>query len=138
MLLENKRIFVVEDDVRNLALTSVYLRQHGALISHERWGLETPQMILNYMPVDVILMDLMFPNNISGFDIFDQIRQVKQLAHIPVVIVSSADPDKVVPIALEKGFAGFIGKPISNRIGKYLVSIMEGKKIWITHDLVEY
>ena len=84
MLLQNKRVFIVEDDAGNLAVASVYLRQQGALVSYERWGRETAQAILAQMPIDIILMDLMFPNNVSGFDVFDQIRQPlgeKKLLH---------------------------------------------------------
>lgn len=138
MLLQNKRIFIVEDDAGNLAVASVYLRQHGAVIAYERWGRETAQAIINHLPIDVILMDLMFPNNVSGFDVFDQIRQVKQLATIPVVAVSAADPDSAMPKALAKGFAGFISKPVSPRIARHIATVIEGKKVWAAEDLTGF
>lgn len=138
MLLENKRIFIVEDDAGNLAVATVYLRQQGAIVSYERWGLLTPHMILKHMPVDVILMDLMFPNNVSGFDIFDQIRQVKQLENIPVVAVSASDPDFAMPKALAKGFSGFISKPISPRIAKHVADVIAGKKVWAAEDMTGF
>src|SRR5438874_13559019 len=93
MLLKNKRIFIVEDNTGNLAIASIYLENQGAKIKFERRGVRTPEAILQQMPIDLILTDLMLPNGISGFDIFDQIRQVPVLAAIPVVVVSSADPD---------------------------------------------
>lgn len=135
MLLQNKRVFIVEDDAGNLAVASVYLRQHGASVSHERWGRETAQAIVAQLPIDIILMDLMFPNNVSGFDIFDQIQQVKQLQNIPVVAVSAADPDSAMPKALAKGFFGFISKPISPRIVKHIAAVLEGKKVWAAEDM---
>jgi len=138
MLLKNKRVFIVEDDAGNLAIASVYLRQQGATVFYERWGRDTPQMILKHLPIDVILMDLMFPNNVSGFDIFDQIRQFKQLEHIPVVAVSAADPDSAMPKALAKGFSGFISKPISPRISKHIARIIEGKKVWAAEDMTGF
>lgn len=138
MLLQNKRIFIVEDDAGNLAVASVYLRDQGAVISYDRWGLQTPQVILKHMPIDVILMDLMFPNNISGFDIFDQIARIEQLAHIPVVAVSASDPDSAMPMALAKGFSGFISKPISPRISKHIANVIAGKKVWAAEDVTEF
>jgi CheY-like chemotaxis protein len=135
MLLQNKRVFIVEDDAGNLAVASVYLRQHGAILAYERWGRETPQTIIAHMPVDIILMDLMFPNNVSGFDIFDQIREIKQLQHIPIVAVSAADPDEAMPKALAKGFSGFISKPISPRIAKHVATVLQGKKVWAAEDM---
>ena len=138
MLLKNKRVFIVEDDAGNLSIASVYLRQQGAIVSYERWGRDTPQMILKHLPIDVILMDLMFPNNISGFDVFDKIRQVSDLAHIPIVAVSAADPDSAMPKALAKGFSGFISKPISPRIAKHIANVIDGKKVWAAEDMTGF
>ena len=134
MLLQNKRIFIVEDDAGNLAIASVYLRQQGAIVLFERWGRETAQAIVPHLPIDVILMDLMFPNNISGFDVFTQIRAVPQLAHIPVVAVSAADPDSAMPKALAMGFSGFISKPVSPRISRHIAKVIDGKKVWAAED----
>lgn len=138
MLLKNRRVFIVEDNAGNLAIASVYLRQQGAVVLYERWGHNTAQAILPHLPIDVILMDLMFPNNVSGFDVFDQIRQVEQLAHIPIVAVSAADPDSAMPKALSKGFSGFISKPVSIRISKHIAKIIEGKKVWAAEDSSDF
>jgi CheY-like chemotaxis protein len=138
MLLQGKRVFIVEDDAGNLAVASVYLRQQGATISYDRWGRETPQTILAHLPIDVILMDLMFPNNVSGFDVFEQIRQVEALAAIPVVAVSAADPDSAMPKALALGFSGFISKPVSPRIAKHIARVIEGKKVWAAEDTLGF
>src|SRR5258708_2149596 len=93
MSLKNRRIFIVEDNVGNLAVASIYLEQDGAKIKVERRGLKTAQAVLRSLPIDIILTDLMLPNSVSGFDIFDEIRRVPELAAIPVVAVSAADPD---------------------------------------------
>jgi CheY-like chemotaxis protein len=131
MLLKNKRIFIVEDNTGNLAIASIYLENQGAKIKFERRGLRTPEAILQQMPIDLILTDLMLPNGVSGFDIFDQIRQVPVLAAIPVVAVSSADPDTAMAKARQKGMSGYISKPISPRIAQYLAEVLAGKQVWI-------
>jgi CheY-like chemotaxis protein len=138
MLLQNKRVFIVEDDAGNLAVASVYLRQQGATVLYDRWGRDTPQAIFAQLPIDVILMDLMFPNNVSGFDVFDRIREIEQLIAIPVVAVSAADPDSAMPKALAKGFAGFISKPISPRIAKHIANVIAGKKVWAAEDMTGF
>ena len=38
MLLQNKHIFVVEDDPRNLAIIRTILRENGARVSFDHWG----------------------------------------------------------------------------------------------------
>jgi CheY-like chemotaxis protein len=130
MLLKNKRIFVIEDNPAYLAIISIYLRNEGAVILSERWGIKIPQSLVEMLPVDIILMDLKLYKDIDGFEIFDQIRQIPTLQEIPVVAVSALDPDTALPLARQKGFAGFIGKPFSPRLPQQIVDILSGKPVW--------
>jgi CheY-like chemotaxis protein len=130
MLLKGVRIFIVEDKPAYIAITSLYLRHEGAEVESEQLGANIPESLLSHLPIDVILLDLMFPGSVSGFDLFDQIRQVPELAHIPVVAVTAVDPDVAMPLAREKGFAGFISKPISSSIVKHIVDVLAGKQVW--------
>lgn len=130
-MLNNTLIYIVEDDAGNLAIASHYLRQAGARIRFDRWGVDTPDNILKAMPVSVILMDLMFPQHISGFDVFQQIQQVAELRAVPVVAVSAMDPDIATPRAMQLGFAGFIAKPIAASIVRHVADVIHGKKVWV-------
>ena len=130
MLLKNRNIFIVEDNPGNLAVTSFYLERQGAKIHSDRWGTNTANLLREIMPVDAILMDLMFPNNVSGFDIFEQIHYIPELAHIPIIAVSASDPDTAMPRAVAMGFAGFISKPISYLIAVHVADIIAGKRVW--------
>lgn len=130
-MLTNHLIYLVEDDAGNLAIASHYLRQAGARIRFDRWGVDTPDNILKAMPVSVILLDLMFPQGISGFDVFQQIQQVPGLSAVPVVAVSAMDPDVAIPRAMQLGFAGFIAKPITASIVTQVAEALAGKKVWI-------
>lgn len=130
MLLRGKRIFIVEDNSGNLAIASIYLKQHGATVDFSRWGHSAFERIMKALPIDVILMDLMLPQNISGFDIFKQFRAVPELKNVPIVAVSAADPDIAVPRALEMGFSGFIAKPITPLISKQIADVIAGKDVW--------
>ncbi len=131
MFLKGKRIFIVEDSAGNLAIASVYLEGQGAVVKFERRGINVPEMIARQMPIDVILMDLMLPRNANGFEIADEIRQVPELKDIPIIVVSAADPDRAMPIARQKGLAGFISKPITPQIANYVLQVLNGNKIWI-------
>lgn len=129
--LKNKRVFIVEDDATNMAVFAVSLRQSGASIVQDPWNRQTLSILKSNMPVDAILLDLMLKNNISGYDIYDQIRSVPELAYIPVIIVSAADPSIQIPKAKAKGFSGFIGKPISPiLLPKQVAQCIAGEKVW--------
>lgn len=131
MSLKNAHIFIIEDNAGNLAIASIYLENQGAKIKFERRGVNTPQAILKALPIDLILTDLMLPKGISGFDVFDQIRQIPELANIPVVAVSAADPDVAMATARKKGFAGYISKPITPQIVLHIADILDGKQVWV-------
>jgi CheY-like chemotaxis protein len=130
--LSAKRVMVIEDDIANLAIMSVALRQAGAVVQFERWGTETCKKLEEFMPVDVILLDLMFPANVSGYDVFNEIRAVPEFAHIPIVAVTAADPDKEMNRVRQHGFEGFIAKPIRGwSFGKLVKEIIDGKSVWV-------
>jgi two-component system cell cycle response regulator DivK len=132
MILKGKRIFIVEDDLANRAIAQMLLEGEGARTAIDRWGKETVQRLEAFLPVDIILLDLMFPNDITGYDVFDHIRQNSVLAGIPIVAVSASDPIAAIAKTKEKGFDGFIPKPVSYALfAKQVLSVINGDKIWL-------
>ena len=133
MILKDKRIFYFDDDINNRAVVQTILEQSGAKFAFERWG--GPQALTRlreFMPVDLILLDLMFPRGISGYDVYDAIRQDPQFAAIPVVIVSAADPSIEMPRARRKRLDGYISKPIDVfAFPRLLAGFFEGQSVWI-------
>lgn len=131
--LKDKSIFIVEDDPANMAVYAVVLKRHGARVIQDHWNAGTIDMIHRFMPVDVILMDLMLRRGTSGYDIIDQLDAQPELADIPVVIVSASDPAVEIPHAQEKGCAGFISKPINmNLFPQQIASCLNGDPVWDT------
>lgn len=135
MRLQNKRIFVVEDNLANLAITKIILEREGAKIAFERWGTETLSALHGFAPIDLILLDLMFPRGVSGFDVFDTIHSHEAFKYVPIVAVSASDPGFAIPEAQKRGFHGFISKPLEfNLFGDQIVRILAGEKIWYTQS----
>ncbi|WP_420641720.1 response regulator [Candidatus Leptofilum sp.] len=132
MSLKGKNIFLLEDDPINYSVILTILRQHGAIITHDHWGDTTLSRLKNHpFPLDLILLDLMLPGQASGYDVYDAIREMPELDGVPVVAVSAADPDVEIPKAREKGFHGFISKPINRRhFPDQLIEILAGETYW--------
>lgn len=130
MLLDNKRIFVFEDDAMNLAVIRVPLKREGAVVYFDRWGQNATEALLKCLPLDIILLDLMYPNGVTGYDIFEEIRHVPEFKDIPIIVVTAADPDREMPMAKSLGLTGFISKPINSRFAKYIANAIAGKPIW--------
>lgn len=131
MILKNKRIFITEDNLTNRSIMQLLLEREGAIISFERWGRDTQKHLEKFLPVDIILLDLMLPNNVSGFDVFDQIRDIPGMEGVPIVAVSAKMPDTAIPETRAKGFDGFISKPIDyTRFSKQIATLIQGEAIW--------
>ncbi len=131
MILKDKRIFIVEDDLKNKAIAQMLLEHAGAIVKFDRWGVDTVARLSQFLPVDLILLDLMLPRGVTGFDVFTEIRAYEQYNHIPVVAVSASDASVAIPRAKDLGFAGFIVKPIDfHNFTKQIAEVLAGKAIW--------
>ena len=131
MLLKDKRIFILEDQAGNLAVMMTILQREGALIRHDRWGRETVSKLQNFAPVDIILLDLMISEIVTGYDVFDAIRTVTDFAHVPIVAVSASEPSVAIPETRKRGFSGFIAKPINiDQFPRQLAQVLEGETLW--------
>jgi CheY-like chemotaxis protein len=131
MLLRYKRIFVVEDDTNNLKIISMVLHRHGATVMYDRWGKNTPIIMVSQKPIDLVLLDLMLPGNVSGYDVYDQLQKNPELKKVPVVVVTASDPSLEMKKAREKGLQGFLSKPIDvTNFPLAIAKILEGTPVW--------
>lgn len=132
MLLKDKRIFVVEDHVQNRVVFHIALVKYGAVVDYERWGRSAAQRLKHSQPFDLIILDLMLAEEVSGFDVYDEIRELPNYATVPIVAVSAMDPALALPKTRAKGFAGFIAKPIDSQVfAKQIADILQGQQVWV-------
>jgi two-component system, chemotaxis family, sensor kinase CheA len=132
MQLQGKRIFIVEDNRENRSIMQLLLEREGAQVSFERWGTDAAERLNAFAPVDIILLDLMFPNNVTGYQVFDEIRKLSAYDGVPIVAVSAAEAEVAIPKAYDRGFAGFISKPIIDYelFVRQVASILNGVPVW--------
>ena len=133
MLLDGKRIVYVEDDSRNRQLVEMILTGEGAKVWLDRWGAPALALsaVIGHMPLDMILLDLMFANGYSGYDIYAELRKQYTLDKVPVVMISAADASIEMPKARQLGLDSYIVKPIdADHFAHQIKSILEGQPIW--------
>jgi two-component system cell cycle response regulator DivK len=131
MLLQNKRIFLIEDNLENRVIMKIMLEMHGAVTAYERWGTSTLSRLRAFAPVDLILLDLMFPFGVTGYDIFNEIRAQPDFAGVPIVAVSASDESEAIPRTQAQGFAGFISKPIHDeQFPLQIAAALEHRPVW--------
>ena len=133
--LKGKRIYIIEDDVTNMAVNAVTLKRTGATVIQDIWNSGSADVVRKHLPVDVILLDLMLRHDLNGYDIFEQLQGDDELSQIPVIADSAADPGIEIPRAREKGLAGFIGKPILPRLfAQQIATCIDGGNIWYAQN----
>jgi CheY-like chemotaxis protein len=131
MQLSQKRIFVVEDNIGNLTIAKTLLQAHGAIVATHRFGHDVLPHLKNFHPIDLIILDLMLPSGMTGYDIFTSIRSQPEFDGIPIIAMSVMDRSKAVPEVKKRGFSGYISKPISfQEFPKQIGDIIAGQNIW--------
>ena len=136
MILRDKHVFIVEDNPQNRVIYQVILTQYGASVLFERSGKFTVSRLQNTTEVDLIILDLMLPEQASGFDLFDEIRALPHLQGVPIVAISAMDPAVALPRVRARGFAGFIAKPIDKGLfPQQIADLIEGQEVWYTGEM---
>ena len=121
----------MEDNLANRAIEQLLLEQAGAKIAFERWGTETTKKLKQVMPVDIILLDLMFPNGITGYSVFSDIRAYPEFQYIPILAISAIDPMSAIPLTRKHGFSGFISKPVDfDFFADQVANVIKGQATW--------
>jgi len=104
-----KRIVIIEDNPDAARLIRRILQSRGEFFIEEahsgREGIE----LVRRQPPDLIVLDLMMPD-VSGFQVLDTIAQDKDLASIPVIIVSAKTLTKEERERLSKQTEAFLQK----------------------------
>ncbi len=135
MTLQNSNIFFVEDNVQNRVIYQTVLMRYNVNVKFERLGRNALSVLQTMPRVDMIVLDLMLAQGVSGFDIYDEIRALPEYAATPIVAISAMDAAIAMSQAQAKGFNGFIAKPIDNRLLPHqLTAILNGEQIWHTGE----
>lgn len=128
MILENKRILMIEDNPFNVLVLQKALETEGAAVI---LFLDSKiEGMVDLLPIDIVILDLMMPV-MDGFDYFLKIREIPELATIPIVAVSAMDESLAMGRARDLGFNGFISKPVDIDVFPGLIlAVINGEKIW--------
>ncbi|MBI4350870.1 MAG: response regulator [Elusimicrobia bacterium] len=119
------RILCVDDEDFNLDLLEALLRPHGYETLTALNGREA-LAVLAEKPVDLVLLDINMPV-MNGHEVCKKIKSDPQLAHIPVIMITSLDSKENKMKGMEAGAEEFLSKPFDQaelllRIGNILRS----------------
>lgn len=124
----SKKIFVVEDDQKNLDLFLAILNTMPNLeIMTEMDGQRAFEQIKKE-PLDIIILDIQLPR-MSGIDIYRELKKIEKFKTIPIIAVTAlamkGDKERI----LEAGFDAYISKPIIIKEFRNILNNFLSKKL---------
>ncbi|MET0344724.1 MAG: response regulator [Casimicrobiaceae bacterium] len=104
------KILVVDDTPMNVKLLVDILSARGYAVAAAVSGEDALAKLARDLP-DIVLLDIMMPG-LSGYDVCRRIRADAAMSLLPVVLVTSLDPQQERLHGIEAGADDFLTKPI--------------------------
>jgi class 3 adenylate cyclase len=105
------KVLVVDDTPANVKLLADLLGVKGYAVCTAVNGEEALAKVASEAP-DLVLLDVMMPG-LSGYDVCRRLREHPDTALLPVVLVTSLDPQQERVKGIEAGADDFLSKPIN-------------------------
>ena len=105
----NSCVLLAEDDKALRRYLEVVLERAGYQVESAADGLEAMKVLLS-KPIDLVITDAVMPN-LTGNELCRFIRSTRQLAKLPIVLLSALDP-RNTGAETEQADA-FLAKPVS-------------------------
>lgn len=104
------RILVCEDQdaIRHMIGTLVTAAGHQVVEVSK--GADAVELVLKES-FDVLLLDLMLPGGLDGFEVCERIRADERSCSLPIFVISAMDEDSAKPRALAAGATAYYSKP---------------------------
>ncbi len=125
-MLRDKRVLIVDDDIRNIfALTAVLERHHMRVFTAEN-GRAAITLLESTPEIDVVLMDVMMPE-LDGYETTRLIRLNRKFRGLPIISLTAKAMPGDREKSIESGASDYITKPVNT--GK-LLSLL---RVWLSH-----
>ena len=123
-VLLNKKILLVDDDMRNIYSLTNALEQEGLECVIAENGKEALQVLKEDPGIDLVLMDIMM-TEMDGFEAVREIRKNKAWEKLPVIALTAKAMKEDKEKCLAAGMSDYISKPVNI---EQLLSLM---RVWL-------
>ena len=123
-LLDERKVLVVDDDVRNIFSITALLEQHHMQVVYAENGREALEVLEAEANVDIVLMDIMMPE-MDGYEATRRLRSIPKFANLPVIALTAKAMKGDREKCIEAGASDYINKPVDP---DQLVSLM---RVWL-------
>jgi CheY-like chemotaxis protein len=123
-VLMNKKVLLVDDDVRNTFALETVLAERGMEVIVANNGLVALDLITQHKNVDIVLMDIMMPE-MDGYETTKAIRLKPGYRQLPIIALTAKAMKGDKAKCIEAGANDYLAKPVD--IDK-LISLM---RVWL-------
>lgn len=106
-----KTILVTDDNNMTLRAAERILVKENYEVKKAVSGVACLEILQKETP-DLLLLDMEMPG-LSGLETLQKIRMELSLPHLPVVFLTGADEEEIMPQAAEFGVNGYLKKPFT-------------------------
>jgi len=110
-IFENKKILIVDDDMRNVYALSKILEERKAKILIGRNGREGIEKVMENPDVSLVLMDIMMPE-VDGYTAMREIRKDKRFDQLPIIALTAKAMKGDREKCIEAGANDYLSKPV--------------------------
>jgi len=123
-VLKNKKILLVDDDMRNVFALASVLEDRGMQVIVGKNGREGIEKLKQSEEIDLILMDIMMPE-MDGYEAISLIRKEKKFQKLPIIALTAKAMKDDRTKCIEAGANDYLAKPIDT---EKLLSLL---RVWL-------
>ncbi len=119
-----KKVLVVDDDVRNIFALSSVLERRGMTVLTAGTGREAIEIIESTPDVSIVLMDIMMPE-MDGYETMQVIRQNANFRRLPIIALTAKAMKGDREKCLEAGASEYLAKPVNTE------QLLSALRMWL-------
>ena len=120
----NKKILVVDDDMRNIFSMSALLEERGLEVISAYDGKEAIDIIKSDSSIDICLMDIMMPV-MDGYEAIETLRKDAKFTTFPIIALTAKSQKSEREKCMNIGASDYMSKPVDS---EQLIQLI---KIWL-------
>jgi CheY-like chemotaxis protein len=110
--LRNRKVLVVDDDIRNIFALNSVLERHNMQVINANNGQDAIRLIESTSDLALVLMDIMMPE-MDGYETIRRIRTVPAFKRLPIIALTAKAMKGDREKCLEAGASDYVAKPVN-------------------------
>jgi CheY-like chemotaxis protein len=127
--LSERKVLIIDDDVRNIFALTAILERHRMHVLHAENGRDGIALLKQTPDLDLVLMDIMMPE-MDGYETIREIRRMGKFGSLPIVTLTAKAMKGDREKCIQAGASDYIAKPVDP---DHLLSVL---RVWLDRSRV--